>query len=535
MNTVHATNLRPAQNLDPQGMDWTHPYLSARACNEDGVFLAPGMPPPPFLPLDATPTNPWSPFRDRLEFEFADYHFSALQDSEASINRGLELWAAEAIKSGSDAPWSRADELHAVIDTIQEGHNPWYTVPFRYTGPLPSKPPKWMLESYELCTRDARLLLHEQLSSPDFDGHFDYVPYRQFDSNGDRVWSNLMSGDWAAKQADLVAQDPATHGSMLVSIVAGSDKTVASVATGHQEFHPVYIGPGNLHNASRRQHGNGMLPTAILPIPKASQRERSTVQYQSFCRQLYHACLRYIWNPLVPFMTQPDIVRCPDGHFRRAIYSAGPYIADYPEQVWLSGIVANWCPKCDAKPNHLDDPGAHLRTHEKADFLLDHFDPGIVWDEYGIRSDVVPFTHDLPRADIHELISPDLLHQLIKGVFKDHLVTWVGDYLRKTHGKTHGLRIIQDIDRRISAVPVYPGLRRFPDGRDFNQWTGNDSRALMKVYLSAISGHVPDDMVQCISQYPQSTPVAGGWIYQRLVSFIVWIISIYNRPSANVR
>jgi hypothetical protein len=33
----------------------------------------------------------------------------------------------------------------------------------------------------------------------------------------------------------------------------------------------------------------------------------------------------------------------------------------------------------------------------------------------------------------------------------------------------------------ISAVPPYPGLRRFPDGRDFHQWTGDDSKALMKV------------------------------------------------------
>ena len=34
---------------------------------------------------------------------------------------------------------------------------------------------------------------------------------------------------------------------------------------------------------------------------------------------------------------------------------------------------------------------------------------------------------------------------------------------------------------RISAVPIFPGLRRFPDGRDFAQWTGDDSKALMKV------------------------------------------------------
>jgi len=36
-----------------------------------------------------------------------------------------------------------------------------------------------------------------------------------------------------------------------------------------------------------------------------------------------------------------------------------------------------------------------------------------------------PYTSYFPRADIYELISPDLLHQLVKGVFKDHLVAVV--------------------------------------------------------------------------------------------------------------
>jgi hypothetical protein len=76
----------------------------------------------------------------------------------------------------------------------------------------------------------------------------------------------------------------------------------------------------------------------------ASKKERETMEYQKFCRQLYHSCLAFVYAPLKPYMTtMADIVRCPDGHFQRVIYSIGPYIADYPEQVWLSGIVQNWC------------------------------------------------------------------------------------------------------------------------------------------------------------------------------------------------
>jgi hypothetical protein len=57
-----------------------------------------------------------------------------------------------------------------------------------------------------------------------------------------------------------------------------------------------------------------------------------------------------------------------------------------------------------------------------------------------------PFTYFFPCADIHKLLAPDLLHQLIKGVFKDHLVDWVMEYLYVTHGEKKSLEIIEDID-----------------------------------------------------------------------------------------
>ncbi|KIJ65729.1 hypothetical protein HYDPIDRAFT_167325 [Hydnomerulius pinastri MD-312] len=60
---------------------------------------------------------------------------------------------------------------------------------------------------------------------------------------------------------------------------------------------------------------------------------------------------------------------------------------------------------------------------------------------------------------------------------------------------------MDDIDRRIAAAPPFPGLRRFHEGRNFSQWTGNDSKALMKVYLPALVGYVPDNMVKCFAAF----------------------------------
>jgi hypothetical protein len=59
-----------------------------------------------------------------------------------------------------------------------------------------------------------------------------------------------------------------------------------------------------------------------------------------------------------------------------------------------------------------------------------------------------PFTVDFPQADIHELLAPDLLHQIIKGTFKDHLVDWVMEYIDLTYDKAEAERRLADIDRR---------------------------------------------------------------------------------------
>ena len=77
---------------------------------------------------------------------------------------------------------------------------------------------------------------------------------------------------------------------------------------------------------------------------------RSGVAFRKFCRQLLHSSLAKILESLKPGMTTPEVVRFPDGHFRKVIYGLGPYIADYPEQALLACIVQGWCPKQEFLP-----------------------------------------------------------------------------------------------------------------------------------------------------------------------------------------
>lgn len=56
---------------------------------------------------------------------------------------------------------------------------------------------------------------------------------------------------------------------MFVPIILGSDKTTVSVATGHIQYYPLYISPGNVHNNVRRAHREAVTILAFLAIPKS--------------------------------------------------------------------------------------------------------------------------------------------------------------------------------------------------------------------------------------------------------------------------
>jgi hypothetical protein len=111
----------------------------------------------------------------------------------------------------------------------------------------------------------------------------------------------------------------------------------------------------------------------------------------------------------------------------------------------------------------------------------------------GIRPGV-PFWADLPYVEISHCVTPDLLHQLNKGVFKDHVFEWCRDILSKP-----------EFDRRMKGQPRYQGLRHFVNGVSvIKQWTGNEAKALAKTFLPVIAGCKAPEAVgaaQCLMDF----------------------------------
>lgn len=153
----------------------------------------------------------------------------------------------------------------------------------------------------------------------------------------------------------------ANKGAMYCSIILGADKTMVSVAIGHVKYHPLYISLSNFHGSLQCTHHNTVILIGILAISKCMwfkflsllcnqltlhPHKWPQVWLWSRISNLQVQALSFInLSTLQPAMQTPVVCHCPDDHYCRVIFDLVCFIADYPKQVYLSGIIQNWCPK----------------------------------------------------------------------------------------------------------------------------------------------------------------------------------------------
>lgn len=185
-------------------------------------------------------------------------------------------------------PFKDYHGMYSSIDDIQQGSAPWKCIQTVVDKNLPLNAPEWQTTSYQVWYRDPETVIANILANPELAKDFDTTPYVCRNKQGTGQWCDFMSWNFAWRhvvsslQTILAFHDSVlsprlkstneegdeVEGSMLVPVILGADKTTVSVATGHVEYHPLYLSIGNITNAVCRAHCNAVVPIGFLAIPK---------------------------------------------------------------------------------------------------------------------------------------------------------------------------------------------------------------------------------------------------------------------------
>lgn len=251
----------------------------------------------------------------------------------------------------------------------------------------------------------------------------------------------------------------------------------------------MYLSIGNIDkDLCRKTSAHAFVLVGYIPVAKLecfSPARRAVEGYR-----LFHRCMASLLDPLVEAgRTGIDMV-CADGFIHRVYPILAAYIADHPEQCLISCCRENYCPKCTVQPDQrgdllysvLKDPPSVLDALEQAA----NGNQPPTFNNWGLRR-VSPFWQHLPNCDIFACITPDILHQLHKGLFKDHLVAWA---------TTCALGGAAEIDQRFRTMSKHPNIQHFHKGIFLvSQWTGTEYKNMEKVFLGVIAGAADERVI----------------------------------------
>ncbi|KAI0665542.1 hypothetical protein C8Q78DRAFT_1072936 [Trametes maxima] len=293
-----------------------------------------------------------------------------------------------------------------------------------------------LTEELELWRRDPVECIRELIGNPAFKDHMSYAPVKVTRDGG-----------------------KLPEGATISPLFVASDKTQLTVLRGDQTAWPA---------VRRKPSAHATVLIGYIPVSKGlcfSTATRSAAGYR-----LFHTCMARILHPLVNAGQTGVAMTCADGLVRRVYPILAGYIADHPEQCLIACCKENRCPRCVvSRKKRGENRTFALRDHAKTAELLRRAGQGdtpAAYTSQGLRPVYKPFWADLPHVDVFACITPDILHQLHKGVVKDHLIVW-------------------SLDERFAAIHFHRGISKI------SQWTGSEAKEVEKVLLGLLVGRIP--------------------------------------------
>ncbi|KAF8871026.1 hypothetical protein BD779DRAFT_1613985 [Infundibulicybe gibba] len=441
----------------------------------------------PFPRPVATPTRP---SKEKTRFETLLEDQTKAKNDQWSPFASQEEWdlAVWLMKNVGQRSTDEFLKLQAKVDALPTGPR-WECEVITTPGDRAGEDGEIVGEEMELWYRNPVECIKELIGNPAFSDSVSFVPERVYTSNDgdDRIYDEMWTGDWWWNTQ--VRQITRRRGHR--ALILASDKTQLSQFQGDKKAWPVYLTIGNISKEVRRRpSAHATLLLGYLPVPKLDCYSDATRSLASY--RLFHHCMSRILEPLIKAGQDGVEMVCADGFTRLIHPILAAYVADYPEQCLVSCCMENRCPRCTVDPKHRGD---FIQSPDRSVALTlntlsahrDNYDPQRFSDD-GIRAIYEPFWRNLPHCNIFECFTPDLLHQLHKGLFKDHIVKWCTTLVGET-----------ELDARFKAMSGYPGLRHFSKGISFvSQWTGTEHREMQRIFLGVLAGAVDEHVVTVV-------------------------------------
>ncbi|KAF7377221.1 hypothetical protein MSAN_00142000 [Mycena sanguinolenta] len=415
------------------------------------------------------------PFRDDDEWQLAKWLIKHVGHTATE-----EFLKLPIISDRAKPSYGGKKDFFEKIDSLPGGAK-WSCKILDVKGDLPDleKDPTGATKRHEQCElwwRDPVECVKELIGNPIFRDVMRYAPEKLYADPGEQV--EIVNEMWTASWWSEI-QKRLPPGVTIAPLILSSDKTMLSNFRGDNSAWPVYLTIGNISKDTRRQvSSHATVLIGYLPIPKFDCFDKNTRSLAKY--RLFHQCMTIIMASLIEAGKKGVPMVCADSMVRNVWPIFAAYVADYPEQCLVACCKENRCPICKVSPNARGDHEDHPPRDVRETLYLMKRQQDSEKDQ--------PFEDDGIRAVYPPPSPPDLLHQLHKGVFKDHLVSWCTEIIGKL-----------EVDRRFREMPDHPGVRHFKNGiSGVSQWTGTEHKEMEKVFLGLVAAGAHPQMVEAV-------------------------------------